>query len=238
MVKRKSIMSIFLVIAVLLISAAAFAETTDASDDASKEVSYGRFIMNRMRRLRRSDEEIDFEKVREMKTEKLNSMLSDLVEQGIITEEKAEVILEKYEEFIETVKSKIEERKTLFEQLVEEGILTEEERDAVKEALIEMKPEMPRPRMFNGENKTEVFKEALLKLVDEGLLTEDKVDEIVGFLEEKIAERQEIKDNGGFWQQLVDSGIITEEELEDIRENSNIKPMPRFKLKRGFRNIG
>lgn len=242
--KKKSILtsvSLTIIVVVLLSAMTVFAETNEnATEDVDKADFNGRFIMNKIRRQRVDKEEIDLEKVKELRVERFKSMLANLVEEGIITEEQSDVIIEKHEEFISDLEARIKERKPIFEQLIEEGILTEEEVNAVKEALSEIRQERPRARIFDKENRKEnrkeIFNENLSGLVEEGILTQEKVDQITSFLEDKIVERQEIRNDNGFWEQMVDSGIISEEELEEIKENCNKHPMVKYKFNRKLRN--
>lgn len=118
----------------------------------------------------------------------------------------------------------------ILEDLVEEEIITEEEAEVIKEAGEELK----------AAEKAEKFDEILESLIDEGTIDEDEKDEIVAFIEEKEEEkeaereaveamtdeerqeyfeekREEGKGNDAI-SEMVEDGIITEEQAEALKE--------------------
>ena len=118
----------------------------------------------------------------------------------------------------------------ILENLVEEEIITEEEAELIEEAGEELK----------AAERSEKLDEILENLIDEGTIDEDQKDEIGGFLEEKAEEkeaereaveamtdeerqeyfeekREEGKGNNAI-SEMVENGIITEEQAEALKE--------------------
>ncbi|WP_058486041.1 hypothetical protein [Defluviitalea phaphyphila] len=170
--------------------------------------------------------------------------LSNLIEKGIITQEQATAweafVQEKEEERqaeIQSIQSMTEEErqaylvenkeenKSLLEELVEAGIITEEQAE-------EIKLTMPQQKNQQG------FRNIISLALEEGIITEDEATAWEAFNQEKEEERQaEIQsiqsmteeekrayleknkeENKPLFEELVEEGIITEEQVEQIQE--------------------
>ncbi|MCF8012059.1 MAG: hypothetical protein K9L17_03710 [Clostridiales bacterium] len=118
----------------------------------------------------------------------------------------------------------------LLQELVDNGIISEDEAEAIKEKVVNDR----------HAKMQEKVNEKLNEFVSEGILTQEQVDSIVEFMEQRSQERksdlEEIKDmtreerqdffknndfrkNGpNLLQELVDNGIISEDEAEAIKD--------------------
>lgn len=136
-------------------------------------------------------------------------MLSKLVKEGTITQEKSDEILKQYEAFIASQELQVLEKKSLLE-LVEDKVMTQGEADAIKEALHDKLQEKKKQGKLDKENRVKAVKEALYGLVEDGILTQEKLNEIIKYHEERMAKIKEMKKDDDFWNELVTKGIITD----------------------------
>ncbi|HQE66384.1 MAG TPA: hypothetical protein PLE05_06030 [Bacillota bacterium] len=164
----------------------------------------------------------------------LEEAVEKMVQEGSLTREKADKILEyKQKRKDELKKLTIEERAqmkkqggrgSLLKALVQEGIITEEEAKAIREKLLEMKE----ARVYDG----------LQGLIDKGVLTKDDINNIRSYLlkvrEERKASIEKIKsmtpderkayfkehknERKDILTKMVEDKVITKEQAEEIRK--------------------
>lgn len=157
----------------------------------------------------------------EEKLAEFEILLDDLIKDGTLTSSQ----VDKLKDFIQASSSK---RIDLFSELIDQKILTQEQVDAIHEKL----------HVKRIIEKKEMMQTKLDKLVDTGIITKDDASEILDFLNEKMEEREaafeKVKDmtveerreylkenrpeKGSFIKELVDEGIITEEQGSDINK--------------------
>ncbi|WP_432666401.1 hypothetical protein R9X47_08630 [Wukongibacter baidiensis] len=149
------------------------------------------------------------------------SILEELVSDGTLTSTQ----VDKIKEMAEENKGK---RVNFFSELIDQGTLTEEEVDAIQEKVHEKKEAEKQERM-----------QAMLDdLIEKGTITEDDASEILDFVNEKTEERkaefEKIKDmteeerkayfeenrpeKRNLTENLVEEGIITQEQADEIKE--------------------
>jgi len=157
-------------------------------------------------------EKTEFDVMREKKLEKMKTRLSNLVEEGVLTQEKADVILKEYKEYINS-------KKFPLEQLVEDNVLTQEEANAIRDTIREKIAEKKKSGKLSKEERVKVLRDALSELIEDGVLTEEKLEAIKEYYEQKKPQMKEQKKNRGFWNELITKGIITKEEAETIRKS-------------------
>jgi hypothetical protein len=128
----------------------------------------------------------------------------------------------------------------ILSELAEKGIISSEQVEKVKE-YIEQK--MEQERQQRQQQRRQQIEEALQKLVESGTITSEKKDKILAYLDEKEAQRQQeieklknmteeerkayfaekkssLQKQGKYsmMQELVDKGILTEEEAKAVME--------------------
>lgn len=154
----------------------------------------------------------EYDLLREKKLEKMEARLSNLVEEGILTQEKADVILKEYKEYINS-------KKYPLEQLVEDKVLTQEEAGAIRETLREKIAEKKKAGKLDKEDRVKILKETISELIDDGILTKEKLEAISEYYKQKKPQMKEQKKSKGFWNELITKGIITEEEAKSIKKS-------------------
>lgn len=164
------------------------------------------------------------------------SVLQSLVEDGTLTSSQVDNI----KTFVQENKGR---RKNLFSEMIAQEILTQSQVDAILEKFHEEKVAKKREKMQTK----------LDDLVNNGTITNDQANEILDFINEKMEERradfEKVKDmtaeerkeyfkenrpkKGNLIEELVDEGIITEEQSTELK-----KLMPQrkkgFGKKKGF----
>ncbi|KXG73775.1 hypothetical protein AN618_24590 [Fervidicola ferrireducens] len=131
-------------------------------------------------------------------------------------------------------------REDILSELTEKGIISSEQAEKVKE-YVEQK--MEQERQQRQQQRRQQIEEALQKLVESGTITSEKKDKILAYLDEKEAQRQQeiekvknmteeerkayfeekkssLQKQGKYsmMQELVDKGILTEEEAKAVME--------------------
>lgn len=164
----------------------------------------------------------------------LEDAVQKLVEEGSLTREKADKILEYKQKSKDKLKNQpIEEinqikkqgkKGSLIKELVQEGIITEEEASAIREKLLEMKEAR--------------FTDGLQGLIDKGVLTRKDIDNIRSYMvkvrEERKATIEKLKsmtpeDRKVYFKEyrkerkdiltnMVEDKVITKEQAEEIRK--------------------
>jgi len=164
----------------------------------------------------------------------LEEAVEKMVQEGSLTREKADKILEyKQKRKDELKKLTIEQRAqmkkhggrgSLLKALVQEGIITEEEAKAIREKLLEMKE----ARVTDG----------LQSLIDKGVLTKDDINNIRSYLlkvrEERKASIEKLKsmtpderkayfkehknERKDILTKMVEDKVITKEQAEEIKK--------------------
>ncbi len=157
----------------------------------------------------------------------LKNQLQELIDQEVISEDTVDDILE----YLESKKVELDKEQRvphkkieIFEELVNEAVITDETAENIKDSI------------HNLINKK--IEEGLNELIEDEIITEEQIGEIMDFMDEQDAKRHaeaeqlkdmtreerieyfeahkdEIKDPIS---QMVDKGIITEEQVKDIRE--------------------
>ncbi|ATW24392.1 hypothetical protein [Candidatus Formimonas warabiya] len=130
-------------------------------------------------------------------------LLSELVDEEIITQEEADAIQEKLEEKMADQQEEMAEKRQemteeRFDQLVDEEIISEDQADA----LIDLWAQKEEERMTQAEERKDMTAEERKEAVAEKKTLKD------GFL----------KKDGGFLAEAVDEEIITQEEADAIQE--------------------
>jgi len=161
----------------------------------------------------------DFKPDSDERQAEFESILDELVDDGILTSTQ----VDKMKEMAEENKGK---RVDFFSELIDQGTLTKEAIDAIHEKLHEKK----------ASEKQERMQSMLDDLIEKGTITEDDASEILDFVTEKTAERkaefQKTKDmteeerktyfeenkpkKGNLAEDLIDEGIITQEQADEI----------------------
>ncbi len=184
----------------------------------------------------------------EEQKEEFDNILSELVEEGIISQEKVDAINEYVEEkaqerAVQLTEERTEERaegrrqrgnmergqkQGILEEMVEEGIITSEEAEAIKDKQEETMIE----------KREELINSKLESLVEDGTITEDDIDLIIEYMDEQREEKREemeaIKDmteeerkeyfeenkteKTDILSQMVEDGVLDEDKAEAIRE--------------------
>jgi len=147
---------------------------------------------------------------------------------------------EERQEYLESAGDhKTENKEDRFAAMIEAGILTQEEADAIEEY---QQAQAASSLEENQEKREAALEEALENLVDAGLIDQDQADQILDYYNEEQASRQSqmeaVKDmteeereayleskkdsnqdsQSGVGGELVEAGILTQEEVDSIRE--------------------
>ncbi|CAH2212282.1 hypothetical protein [Tepidibacter aestuarii] len=161
-----------------------------------------------------------FEYMKQNKPENKGGIFSELVEQGSLTQERADEIQDKIHQMkVDLNKQKHEER---INKLVEYGIITQEEADKIKDfqeqkraKMQEATKDMTKEEKFEymkqnkPENKGGIFAE----LVEQGLLTQQRADEIQDKMHQMKEDLNKQKHEERI-NKLVEDGIITQDEAD------------------------
>ena len=161
-----------------------------------------------------------FEYMKQNKPENKGGIFAELVEQGSLTQERADEIQDKIHQMREDLnKQRHEER---INKLVEDGIVTEEEADNIKELQEQKRAEMQEAtkdmtkeerfeymKQNKSENKGGIFAE----LVEQGFLTQERADEIQDNMHQMKADLNKQKHQERV-DKLVEDGVITQDEAD------------------------
>lgn len=191
------------------------------SDTASTRDRSLKSAINKMRRKDNTRHTKGFRPGSIEKQAEFESILEELVEDGILTSSQ----LDEVKAFFEENKDK---KIKVHSEIVDQGILTQEQMDTIHEKLKEKK----------AADKQEKMQEILDSFVESGIITEDEVSAILDFISERQEERKSefdkiksmtpeekkayLKENepkkGDLWRELTEEGIITEEQADSIHE--------------------
>ncbi|MCG8500502.1 MAG: MICOS complex subunit MIC60 [Firmicutes bacterium] len=213
MIMKKLIGGIVLGSIVLTMGAGAFAVEEDSATGTAKASNFSQMKMGMRHKMHKCDclAKGGQRKGPAVNKETLETVLSELVEDGTLTQSEAEGVIafledkaaekkarweemkemtrEERKEYLEAYRQENQgQRTSLFGEMVEEGILSEAQVDAIREKKHEKMQELKREKM----------NEWLSAFVEDEVITQDQADDILDFMEQKAEERkahcEEIKD--------------------------------------------
>lgn len=163
------------------------------------------------------------EKLAEYKDEMIQhkkDIIQEKVENGDITQEQADKILERMENFdkprLRIVKSEVkrklnlEEKKSILDEKLENEEITKEQYDKIIDRMDELKDKDG----LNGRKRIGDFKEKLEEKLENGEITQDQYDKIKSRMEDKISNRKNRLET--VLEKLVEDDVISKQQSEEI----------------------
>ncbi|MEL7564414.1 MAG: hypothetical protein AAGU27_05965 [Dehalobacterium sp.] len=175
----------------------------------------------------------DREAIKDENKDKRGGILTELVDEGIITQAEADAIQEKLQEKMEAQREEMaakqkEMMEEKYSKLIEEGIISQNTADQLLAFMEEKRDTMKEQREEIKDMTEEGIKEAISKglstrggyladAVEAGIITQEEADAIQEYEQKEMKAKQETMMDEHY-AKLVDDGVISEEQADEIKE--------------------